>query len=425
MKWPSLSYNIVTVAGVNNPLQAPVYMVKLDTANAVTVGTQDIEYTLPEIPGFKLTVKAGSVTFPDGSKTGQISVTPVNANKVPMPPPNAMQPQFIVTIQPAGAMFDPPASLTFPNVDGHPPGAQVELYSYDHDLEEFVTIGLGTVSKDGSVIESNPGVGVVKAGWHCGSQPNASGCTHNCANYCDDCNGNCQCELVPKRPLLEQSDNDCRLNYCDGTWIAQPETPDDTPCRICEAGNPKNVPNEPVIPCGDGSPEESCLVCVNGICQQPDCDADPLKLDKSLVSWGAGGNWVDSTLKIMDTIPWLAVEISNPKAELKVQTGEECCKHCQQPDKGIYKQLKGDASLTGKVTFVLPGTGGIWDIDPREVLPGVFVSGSITFGVVGDLSDIDVGVHGQIKTTACTEENQCISRHRGQHEWFHWCESCS
>ena len=160
-------------------------MVKLDTANAVTVGTQDIEYTLPEIPGFKLTVKAGSVTFPDGSKTGQISVTPVNANKVPMPPPNAMQPQFIVTIQPAGAMFDPPAPLTLPNVDGHPPGAQVELYSYDHDLEEFVTIGLGTVTHDGSVIESNPGVGVVKAGWHCGSQPGGSGCCQSCG-VCED-----------------------------------------------------------------------------------------------------------------------------------------------------------------------------------------------------------------------------------------------
>jgi len=50
-----------------------------------------------------------------------------------------------------------------------------EMYSFDHDLEEFVAIGLGTVSVDGSVIESNPGVGVVKAGWHCGSQPAAGG----------------------------------------------------------------------------------------------------------------------------------------------------------------------------------------------------------------------------------------------------------
>ncbi len=85
-----------------------------------------------------------------------------------MAPPNGMQPQFIVTIQPTGAKFDPPARLTLPNVDAHAPGAQVEMYSFDHDLEEFVAIGLGTVSKDGSTITTNTGVGVIKAGWHCG-----------------------------------------------------------------------------------------------------------------------------------------------------------------------------------------------------------------------------------------------------------------
>ena len=57
------------------------------------------------------------------------------------------------------------------------------MYSFDHDLEEFVAIGLGTVSADGSVIESNPGVGVVKAGWHCGSQITASAMVDPYAAY--------------------------------------------------------------------------------------------------------------------------------------------------------------------------------------------------------------------------------------------------
>src|SRR6185503_15442849 len=155
----------------DNQFPAPVYMVKLDTAHAVTVGAEDKEITLQDVPGFKLTVKAGSVTFPNGDHIGQLSVTPVNVSKIPMVPPNGMQPQFIVTIQPSGARFDPPAALELPNVDGHAPGAQVEMYSFDHDLEEFVAIGVGTVSVDGTVIRTNPGVGVVKAGWHCGSQP--------------------------------------------------------------------------------------------------------------------------------------------------------------------------------------------------------------------------------------------------------------
>ena len=194
-EWPTLSYNIVTVAGAVNPLPAPIYMVKLNMATAVMAGREDVELTLPEVPGFKLKVIADSVTFPDGSREGLISVTPVNSSKVPMAPPNGMQPQFIVTIQPAGAVFDPPAPLTLPNVDGHAPGAQVEMYSYDHDLEEFVAIGLGAVSEDGTVVESNIGVGVVKAGWHCGSQPEGSGCTHQCPD-CGWCDENCECQPI-------------------------------------------------------------------------------------------------------------------------------------------------------------------------------------------------------------------------------------
>jgi hypothetical protein len=109
--------------------ERPIYLMQLDTEHAVYVGLQDQSLTLPEVPGFRLDVAAGSVTFPDGKKEGYLSVTPVNANKMPMPPPNAMQPQFIVTIQPHGARFDPPARLTLPNVDGHAPGAEVEMYS--------------------------------------------------------------------------------------------------------------------------------------------------------------------------------------------------------------------------------------------------------------------------------------------------------
>src|SRR5262249_5038341 len=137
-----------------------------------------------------LTVKKGSITFPNGDKEGYLSVTPVNASKVPMSPPNGMQPQLIVTIQPTGARFDPPAPLQLPHVDGHAPGAQVEMYSFDHDLEEFVSIGLGTVSTDGTVIKTNPGVGVIKAGWHCGSQPTGGGCASN-PGECQKCDGNC------------------------------------------------------------------------------------------------------------------------------------------------------------------------------------------------------------------------------------------
>lgn len=192
-EFPVLSFEIDTVAGQNNTLGMPIYLLPLNTENTRWVGGgEDVVYELENIPGFSLTVKANSVTFPDGSIDGFISVTQVHADKVPMEPPNGLQPRFIITIQPPGAVFDPPAPITIPNVDGLPPGEITEMYSFDHDLGQFVSIGTGTVSENGMVIASDPGVGIIKAGWHCGGNPAQSGCTHVCG-ACKKCVRNCEC----------------------------------------------------------------------------------------------------------------------------------------------------------------------------------------------------------------------------------------
>jgi hypothetical protein len=98
------------------------------------------------------------------------------------------QPRFIVTIQPSGALFNPPAPITIPNVDGLAPRVVTEMYSFDHDIGSFVAIGTGTVSADGQVIASNAGVGVLKAGWHCGGNPGAIGTAADCP-VCQWCQG--------------------------------------------------------------------------------------------------------------------------------------------------------------------------------------------------------------------------------------------
>ena len=85
-----------------------------------------------------------------------------------------------MTIQPAGAVFNPPAPITLPNVDGLKPRAVTEMYSFDHDIGSFVAIGTGIVSDDGQVIRSSPGVGVLKAGWHCGGDPSKIGTVADC-----------------------------------------------------------------------------------------------------------------------------------------------------------------------------------------------------------------------------------------------------
>ena len=170
--WPTLKFEMVTVAGQDNTIGMPIFLLPLDLENALLLDeTTGGTITLPEVPGFSLTIAPGSATFPDGSKSGLVSVTVVHADKIPMVPNFGQQPRFIITIQPAGVLFDPPAPITLPNVDAMAPGAVTEMYSFDHDLGQFVSIGTGTVSEDGTVIASDPGVGIIKGGWHCGGDP--------------------------------------------------------------------------------------------------------------------------------------------------------------------------------------------------------------------------------------------------------------
>lgn len=196
--WPSLEYDLVTIAGQTNTIGMPIYLLPLDLPNGLLVDeTHGGTLTLPQVPGFALTIAPGSATFPDGSRRGVVSVTVVHADKVPMVPTFGQQPRFIVTIQPAGTRFTPPAPITLPNVDGLAPGEVTELYSFDHDLGQFVSIGPGTVSEDGSVVRSAAGVGVLKGGWHCGGNPVTTGSCCDCPE-CQKCaNNNCVADFNP------------------------------------------------------------------------------------------------------------------------------------------------------------------------------------------------------------------------------------
>ncbi|HXI40463.1 MAG TPA: Ig-like domain-containing protein, partial [Bryobacteraceae bacterium] len=194
--FPTLEYDVVTVAGQVNTVGQPIYLLPIKTNNqlCVTMTTGGGTLIIPEAPGFSLTFAPGQVTFPGGSKTGCVSVTVVHPDKVPMVPGFGQQPRFIVTIQPSGALFNPPAPITLPNVDGLAPREVTEMYSFDHDIGSFVAIGTGTVSDDGQVIRSNPGVGVLKAGWHCGGNPSSSGIAATCpvCFFCPGSLANCQ-----------------------------------------------------------------------------------------------------------------------------------------------------------------------------------------------------------------------------------------
>jgi RHS repeat-associated protein len=225
--WPVLNFELTTIAGQNNTLGGPIYLLPINTTTARMVGgNKDVVYTLPEVPGFSLTVKANSVTFPDGSHEGLVSVTTVHMDKLPMAPPYGLQSRFVITVQPPGVVFDPPAALTLPNMDGLAPGEKTNLFSFDHDLGAFVSIGPGTVSEDGMRVVSDPGVGVIKAGWHCGANPQVVGI----------------CESAPDM---------CGGHVCDGDG----EPPACGPPPEC-ATNASMTPNSASEECEQGAPIE-------------------------------------------------------------------------------------------------------------------------------------------------------------------------
>jgi hypothetical protein len=94
------------------------------------------------------------------------------------------------------------------------------MYSFDHDIGSFVAIGTGTVSDDGLLIRSNPGVGVLKSGWHCGGSPSASGTAATCPQ-CKVCDGT-SCVPAPGGGACNDgkfcTDNDlCTNGKCEGT----------------------------------------------------------------------------------------------------------------------------------------------------------------------------------------------------------------
>ncbi len=164
--FPTLSFQMVTIPGIDNTLPGPIYLPPIDKDNSQLVGgDQDVVLTMKGVPGVAYKVFARSVTFPNGDRSGSISLSQVHADKVPMTPPNGTAPRLVATVQPTGVKFDPPIQMTLPNTDGLAPGQVIEIFSFHHDVEQFVTEGTARVSDDGSLIVSDPGFGLTVSGW--------------------------------------------------------------------------------------------------------------------------------------------------------------------------------------------------------------------------------------------------------------------
>jgi hypothetical protein len=179
-RFPSLVYRITIVPNADNPLPTTVYLPTLNPVNERTYdGTADVDLTIEGIAGLKMTIKAGSMTLADGTRPTAatpvtVSLNQVHADNIPMPIQDGVAPLLTWTLQPPGAHFDPPVAIQYPNMTGLRPGATTNFLSYNHDVERFEIVASGTVSADGSVIKTDPGVGLLNSGWGCNCPPYAA-----------------------------------------------------------------------------------------------------------------------------------------------------------------------------------------------------------------------------------------------------------
>lgn len=156
--------------GVNNELPRPIYLPVIDTSQAVTidpaVDTTVSVQVRPGVAPVEFTVKAGTAIGQDGQPfTGELSITEVPSDRLPMALPSTLFPEMVVTIQPAGIAFTEPLAVTFPNTAGYEPGQQVDLWSLDPETGKFVIVGKLQTSSDGSVVSTIEG-GIQTASWH-------------------------------------------------------------------------------------------------------------------------------------------------------------------------------------------------------------------------------------------------------------------
>lgn len=275
--WPSLEYELHVLAGHDNTVGMPIYLPTLDTDGAqLAGGATEVTIHMLGIPGASLTIFPDSVTCNDGSAQCEVTFSQVNIERVPMAAPLGSVFSLAWTVQPSGTLFDPPARVCIPN-DGRPIGAQIDLFSFDHDVENWVGIGTGTVTEDGTQICSDPGFGIHKAGWGGAPPPPAK---KKCLGKCGECQECKDGKCVPRSGNCSEDGNLCTHDVCNEGSCTHPPNPGakGKQCDFQESSNPcmqqQCNASGGCVPTPIKEGEECELEagpCQTGICKQGTC----------------------------------------------------------------------------------------------------------------------------------------------------------
>ena len=139
------------------PRVNPDHIATVRASSSTTVSNSDINVSM--------TVPADVARNADGTAyTGPLSISMVPTDAAPRELPELFSPSLLITLQPVDLRFSTPVPITFPNLDGLPAGALVELYSLS-ERGGFEQVGLGRVSSNGETITTIQG-GIRNTTWH-------------------------------------------------------------------------------------------------------------------------------------------------------------------------------------------------------------------------------------------------------------------
>ncbi len=172
--FPKVTLKTVVRADQDNQFARPISL-QQNTGATITVGRNSLTETAVSVPvpaetrAPADTIQSGNVTFevpanttvsfPDGTTSGILTLTLVANSRTPVNLPFGVFSPVIAQISPFGAVLNPGGKLIFPNPDGFAAGSQVRLFRLDQTagsptLGTFIESGAATVSSDGQRIET-------------------------------------------------------------------------------------------------------------------------------------------------------------------------------------------------------------------------------------------------------------------------------
>ena len=180
--WVSVAGQEVNLNDIFLPLIAPDTLVAVSETEIIQIGfPESVLANHPDYEGVTIKVPAGSLFADDGTPGGSVGLAPVEPDRLPGILPEGLTLPLVVTVQTDGATnFDVPAPICLPNLANPetglqlPPGAKSALWSFNHDAGRWEVIGPMTVSGDGEMVCTDPGVGIRAPGWH-GANPGTGG----------------------------------------------------------------------------------------------------------------------------------------------------------------------------------------------------------------------------------------------------------